>query len=288
MHGRSGRPQEKKDDPSPARKAPRHARRRAARHRHPRLLVRLQRNAEPQGLRRNRPRGRQAGLRGPPRPALRRSASPARPAGTAASSRPTASSSNVTYPVCDIDALIAAGQKAMAGWQAAGAEGRTGICLEILDRLNQQSFELAHAVMMTTGQGWMMAFQAGAPHAQERGLEAVAYAYREQRFVPARGDLGKAAGQEPAAGHEKALRGGRPRRRRRRRLRHLPDLEHLPGPVRRAGDRQRGHRQAARQRHPAGCHYRAHHPRRARRERHRPRPGHAVRRRPSAKRRRSW
>jgi hypothetical protein len=33
------------------------------------------------------------------------------------------------------------------------------------------------------GQGWMMAFQAGAPHALERGLEAVAYAYREQRFV---------------------------------------------------------------------------------------------------------
>jgi hypothetical protein len=66
-----------------------------------------------------------------------------------------------------------------------GAEGRTGICLEILDRLNKQSFELAHAVMMTTGQGWMMAFQAGAPHAQDRGLEAVAYAWREQSFVPA-------------------------------------------------------------------------------------------------------
>jgi hypothetical protein len=51
----------------------------------------------------------------------------------------------------------------MQGWQAVGADGRTGICLEILDRLNKQSFELAHAVMMTTGQGWMMAFQAGAP-----------------------------------------------------------------------------------------------------------------------------
>ena len=47
---------------------------------------------------------------------------------------------------------------------------------EILDRLNKRSFEIATAVMMTTGQGWMMAFQAGAPHAQDRGLEAVAYA----------------------------------------------------------------------------------------------------------------
>ena len=75
---------------------------------------------------------------------------------------------NIQYPVCEAQALIDAGQQAMAGWQAAGCEGRTGICIEILDRLNQQSFELAHAVMMTTGQGWMMAFQAGSPHAQDQ------------------------------------------------------------------------------------------------------------------------
>ncbi|MGE5769123.1 MAG: phenylacetic acid degradation protein PaaN [Betaproteobacteria bacterium] len=104
---------------------------------------------------------------------------------------------NVHYPVCDIEALIAAGQSAMAGWQKAGADGRTGICLEILDRLNKQSFEIAHAVMMTTGQGWMMAFQAGAPHAQDRGLEAVAYAYREQRFVPHEAIWEKPQGKNP-------------------------------------------------------------------------------------------
>ncbi|HXE39370.1 MAG TPA: phenylacetic acid degradation protein PaaN [Azonexus sp.] len=104
---------------------------------------------------------------------------------------------NVQYPVCDIEALIAAGEKAMVAWQAAGADGRTGICLEILTRLNQQSFELAHSVMMTTGQGWMMAFQAGAPHAQDRGLEAVAYAYREQKFVPAETIWEKPQGKNP-------------------------------------------------------------------------------------------
>jgi len=104
---------------------------------------------------------------------------------------------DVQYPVCDPEALIAAGQAAMKGWQALGADGRTGICLEILDRLNKQSFELAHAVMMTTGQGWMMAFQAGAPHAQDRGLEAVAYAWREQRFVPADTVWEKPQGKNP-------------------------------------------------------------------------------------------
>ncbi|MEO7159789.1 MAG: phenylacetic acid degradation protein PaaN, partial [Polaromonas sp.] len=76
-------------------------------------------------------------------------------------------------------------------------EGRTGICIEILDRLNQQSFELAHAVMMTTGQGWMMAFQAGSPHAQDRGLEAVTYAYREQSFVPTEAIWEKPQGKNP-------------------------------------------------------------------------------------------
>jgi phenylacetic acid degradation protein paaN len=78
------------------------------------------------------------------------------------------------------------------------AQGRTGICLEILDRLNKQSFELGHAVMMTTGQGWMMAFQAGAPHAQDRGLEAVAYAWREQSFVPTESTWEKPQGKNPA------------------------------------------------------------------------------------------
>ncbi|MDQ3058671.1 MAG: phenylacetic acid degradation protein PaaN [Pseudomonadota bacterium] len=103
----------------------------------------------------------------------------------------------VQYPVCDAEALIAAGEKAMAGWQQVGAEGRTGICIEMLQRLNQQSFEIAHAVMMTTGQGWMMAFQAGSPHAQDRGLEAVAYAWREQSFVPAQATWEKPQGKNP-------------------------------------------------------------------------------------------
>jgi len=104
---------------------------------------------------------------------------------------------NVQYPVCEIEALIAAGQTAMTAWQAAGVEGRTGLCIEMLDRLNAQSFEIAHAVMMTTGQGWMMAFQAGSPHAQDRGLEAVTYAYREQSFVPAEATWEKPQGKNP-------------------------------------------------------------------------------------------
>lgn len=91
---------------------------------------------------------------------------------------------NISYPVCDPEALIAAAVQAMPAWNRLGAEGRTGILMEALQRLNQKSFEIGHAVMMTTGQGWMMAFQAGGPHAQDRGLEAVACAWREQAAIP--------------------------------------------------------------------------------------------------------
>lgn len=105
---------------------------------------------------------------------------------------------NIRYPACDPQALVDAALHAMPAWQALGAEGRVGTCLEILQRLNRQSFEIAHAVMMTSGQGWMMAFQAGGPHAQERGLEAVAYAWREMSFVPSASTWEKPQGKHPA------------------------------------------------------------------------------------------
>ncbi len=90
----------------------------------------------------------------------------------------------ITYPQADLDELLVASHHAMAGWKKATPEVRMGVCLEILHRLNRRSFEMAYAVMHTTGQGFMMAFQAGGPHAQDRALEALAYAYHEMKLVP--------------------------------------------------------------------------------------------------------
>ncbi|HYH20822.1 MAG TPA: phenylacetic acid degradation protein PaaN [Azospirillum sp.] len=84
----------------------------------------------------------------------------------------------VTYPKADVDAVIAAARKATPAWRRIGPNGRAGVCLEILQRLNKRSFEIAFAVMHTTGQAFMMAFQAGGPHAQDRGVEAVAYGWK--------------------------------------------------------------------------------------------------------------
>jgi phenylacetic acid degradation protein paaN len=92
----------------------------------------------------------------------------------------------ISYPrVGDIDALFAAMQATVPAWRDAGPQARAAVCLEILERLNKRSFEMAYAVMHTTGQAFVMAFQAGGPHAQDRGVEAVAYAYDEMSRVPA-------------------------------------------------------------------------------------------------------
>ena len=64
--------------------------------------------------------------------------------------------------------------EAMPAWRDAGPEVRAAVCVEIVDRINKRSFELANAVMHTSGQAFVMAFQAGGPHAQDRALEAVA------------------------------------------------------------------------------------------------------------------
>ncbi len=90
----------------------------------------------------------------------------------------------VKYPKPDLDTLLAAVQKAEAQWRNAGPETWSGVSLEILSRLNKRSFEIAYAVMHTSGQAFLMAFQAGGPHAQDRGVEAVAYAWLEMSHIP--------------------------------------------------------------------------------------------------------
>ncbi|HEY6235666.1 MAG TPA: phenylacetic acid degradation protein PaaN [Candidatus Elarobacter sp.] len=103
----------------------------------------------------------------------------------------------VQYPVADVDALLGAASRAVETWGAASIDQRAGVALEALARLNKRSFEMAHAVSHTSGQGFMMAFQAGGPHAQDRALEAVAYAYEEMSRIPERVVWEKPAKPDP-------------------------------------------------------------------------------------------
>ncbi|MFD7492340.1 phenylacetic acid degradation protein PaaN [Streptomyces sp. NPDC059832] len=101
----------------------------------------------------------------------------------------------VEYPHADLDVLLPAMRAGMPAWRAAGPETRALVCLEILARISARTHEFAHAVMHTSGQAFMMAFQAGGPHAQDRGLEAVAYAYEEQIRTPRSADWSKPQGK---------------------------------------------------------------------------------------------
>ncbi len=112
----------------------------------------------------------------------------------------------VAYPKPDLDILLPAARKAGYRWGRASIETRLGVCLEILDRLNKRSFEMAGAVMHTTGQGFMMAFQAGGPHAQDRGLEALAYAYDAMKQCPQRVTWEKQVGKNEVVKLDKTFR----------------------------------------------------------------------------------
>jgi phenylacetic acid degradation protein paaN len=90
----------------------------------------------------------------------------------------------VSYPHTDADTLIAGATAALPAWRDAGPDTRAGVCVEILARLHSHIFELANAVQFTSGQAFVMAFQAGGAHALDRALEAIAYAYEEMTRHP--------------------------------------------------------------------------------------------------------
>ncbi|MEU0932873.1 phenylacetic acid degradation protein PaaN [Embleya sp. NPDC005971] len=98
---------------------------------------------------------------------------------------PYGRSLGISYPRIDPEQAVATAKAAAGPWRAADPDTRAGVAAEILARLNAATFEIAHAVHHTTGQPFVMAFQAGGPHAQDRGLEAVAYAWAEQKRHPA-------------------------------------------------------------------------------------------------------
>ncbi|HET9487363.1 MAG TPA: phenylacetic acid degradation protein PaaN [Chryseosolibacter sp.] len=89
----------------------------------------------------------------------------------------------VQYPQFSAATLIDRSSKAFHQWRKISPQERAGILIESLEGVKSRFFEIAYATMHTTGQGYMMAFQASGPHAADRALEAIAAGYEElQRF----------------------------------------------------------------------------------------------------------
>lgn len=93
---------------------------------------------------------------------------------------------NIRYPAYkDVETYISKSGKAYSTWRKTDFGQRAGILIESLERIKARFFELAHATMHTTGQSFVMSFQASGPHAADRALEAIALAYHELTRFPA-------------------------------------------------------------------------------------------------------
>ena len=91
----------------------------------------------------------------------------------------------ISYPTFSTGTLIDRSKKVFHQWRKLTVNDRAGILLESLERVKKRFFEVAYATMHTTGQGYMMAFQASGPHAADRALEAIAAGYEELNRFPA-------------------------------------------------------------------------------------------------------
>ncbi len=101
----------------------------------------------------------------------------------------------IQYPTFKVEKLINRSAKAFHQWRKVSVEDRAGILVESLERIKSRFFEVAYATMHTTGQGYMMAFQASGPHAGDRAMEAIAAGYEELQRFPAKAVWDKPMGK---------------------------------------------------------------------------------------------
>ncbi|OWY24289.1 phenylacetic acid degradation protein PaaN [Sphingobacteriales bacterium UPWRP_1] len=90
----------------------------------------------------------------------------------------------ISYPITPVNTLVSNAKTALAAWRKAGVKERTGILIESLERVKNRFFEIAWATQHTTGQSFIMSFQASGPHAADRAMETIALGYTELTRFP--------------------------------------------------------------------------------------------------------
>ncbi len=110
---------------------------------------------------------------------------------------------DIRYPAPDIDAMFDASRRARAIWSRVEPERRVDLCLEMVHRLHDRWYELAHANQHTTGQSFSMSCIGSGTNALDRGIEAVAYAAEAMRRVPTTGHWEKDFGRTTVSLHKR-------------------------------------------------------------------------------------
>lgn len=90
----------------------------------------------------------------------------------------------ITYPTTEVDTLITNSRKAFALWKRVGVDERADVLVDSLERIKSRFFDIAYATQHTTGQSFIMSFQASGPHSNDRALEALALGYVELTRFP--------------------------------------------------------------------------------------------------------
>jgi len=110
----------------------------------------------------------------------------------------------IDYPRCHPEALVSAAADGQAAWARAGRRARLGVCLELLQRLADDTFVHAHATMHTAGQPFLMAFAGSGANSLDRGLEALAMAWMAMSSVPQTATFTRRFGRgEPVTLHKR-------------------------------------------------------------------------------------
>jgi phenylacetic acid degradation protein paaN len=90
----------------------------------------------------------------------------------------------IQYPAFDVEKTVIRSARAMNAWKNVSVDDRAEVLIDSLERIAKRFNEIAFATMHTTGQAFMMSFQASGPHANDRALESLAMAYEELTRFP--------------------------------------------------------------------------------------------------------
>lgn len=96
----------------------------------------------------------------------------------------TMESLNIRYPVFAVDDMIVKADKAFQSWKKVSVDDRAQVLVDSLERIKNKFFTIAHATQHTTGQSFIMSFQASGPHSNDRAMEALALGYEELKRFP--------------------------------------------------------------------------------------------------------
>ncbi len=101
----------------------------------------------------------------------------------------------IQYPTFTPEKLVSRAEAARPAWASSPFASRADFLVESLERMKALFFTIAHATMHTTGQSFLMSFQASGPHAADRALEAIAMGYHQLGMFPSRVTWEKPAGK---------------------------------------------------------------------------------------------